>query len=243
MKYSVIFVSLVLFSALVLASVPHPPAVYVSGSAAVPNGSNGSLNLGDEKEFRFDYADDTFKLPYDHITGIQLDNKSGSKSHLASSVNWVPKLNKRQAKLLTITYKGENDAGETVVFEITKEEFQSIASILESRAGMRVRYEEGSRAESRDTRPVQPPPSPDSAPVPVTFTSTPRGAMVFLWGQTAGRTPLTTKLGPGTYTVQMTTSGLPQWTREIEVEPGKPLTVSADLGHVQPNTVVITQVP
>ena len=236
MKCSALFVTLVLFSALVLASVPHPPAVYVSGSAAVPNGSNGSLNLGDEKEFRFDYADDTFKLSYDRITGIQLDSKSGSK-------NWVSKLNKRQAKLLTITYKGENDAGETVVFEITKEEFQSIASILESRAGMRVRYEEGSRAESRDTRPVQPPPSPDSAPVPVTFTSTPRGAMVFLWGQTAGRTPLTTRLGPGTYTVQMTASGLPQWTREIEVEPGKPLTVSADLGHVQSNTVVITQVP
>jgi hypothetical protein len=201
------------------------------------------LNLGDEKEFRFDYADDSFKVPYDNITGIQLESKPGSKSHLASSVNWVPKLNKRQAKLLTITYKGENDAGETAVFEIAREEFQSIASILEARAGMRVRYEEGSRGESRDTRSVQPPPSADSAPVPVTFTSTPRGAMVTLWGQTAGRTPLTTKLGPGTYTVQMTASGLPAWTREIEVEPGKPLTVTADLGHVQPGTVVITQVP
>lgn len=243
MKYSALFVSLVVFSALLLASVPHPPAVYVSGSAAVPNGSSGSLNLGDEKEFRFDYSDDSFKLPYERITGIQLDSKSASKSHLASSVNWVPKLNKRQAKLLTITYKGENDTGETAVFEITKEEFQSIASILESRAGMRVRYDEGSRGESRDTRPAQPPPPPDSAPVPVTFTSTPRGAMVFLWGQTAGRTPLTTKLGPGTYTIQMTASGLPTWTRDIEVEPGKPLTVAADLGHVQPNTVVITQVP
>ncbi len=243
MKYSALLVSLVVFSALVLASVPHPPAVYVSGSSAVPNGSTGSLNLGDEKEFRFDYADDSLKLPYDRITGILLENKPGSKSHLASSVGWVPKLNKRQAKQLTITYKGENDAGESAVFEITKEEFQSIASILESRTGMRVRYNEGSRGESRDTQPVQPPPSPDSAPVPVTFTSTPRGAMVLLFGQTAGRTPLTTKLGPGTYTVQMTASGLPPWTREIEVEPGKPLTVGADLGHIQPNTVVITQVP
>jgi hypothetical protein len=243
MKCSALFVSLVLFSALVLASVPHPPAVYVSGSAAVPNGSSGSLNLADDKEFRFDYADDSFKLPYDHITGIQLDSKSGSKSHLASSVNWVPKLNKRQAKLLTITYKGENETGETAVFEITKEEFQSIASVLEARAGMRVRYEEGSRGESRDTQPAQPPPLPDSAPVPVTFTSTPRGAMVTLWGQIAGRTPFTTKLGPGTYTVQMTASGVPPWTRDIEVEPGKPLTVAADLGHVQANTVVITQVP
>jgi hypothetical protein len=158
-------------------------------------------------------------------------------------VNWVPKINKRQAKLLTISYKGENDTGETAVFEITKEEFQSIAPILEARAHMRVRYEEGSRGESRDTVPVQPPSSPDSAPVSVTFTSSPRGAIVFLFGQTAGRTPLTTKLSPGTYTVQMTSSGLPNWTREIEVEPGKPLTVAADLGHIQPNTVVITQVP
>jgi hypothetical protein len=41
----------------------------------------------------------------------------------------------------------------------------------------------------------------------------------------------------------MTSNGLPTWTRDIEVEPGKPLTVSADLGRVQPNTVVITQVP
>jgi hypothetical protein len=41
----------------------------------------------------------------------------------------------------------------------------------------------------------------------------------------------------------MTASGLPPWTRDIEIEPGKPLTVAADLGHVQPNTVVITQVP
>jgi hypothetical protein len=243
MKSSALFVILVLSVALVLASVPHPPAIYVNGSAAVPNESSGSLNLGDEKEFRFDYADDSLKIPYDHITSIQLDSKPGSKSHLASSVNWVPKINKRQPKLLTINYKGENDTGETAVFEITKEEFQSIASILEARAGMRVRYEEGARGESRDTQPVQPPPSPDSAPVSVTFTSTPRGAMVFLFGQTAGRTPLTTKLGAGSYTVKMTSSGLPPWTREIEVEAGKPLTVAADLGQIQPNTVVITQVP
>jgi hypothetical protein len=243
MKYSALFVILVVFSALVLASVPHPPAVYVSGSAAVPNGSAGSVNLGDAKEFRFDYADDSFKLPYSRITGIQLESKPGGKSHLASSVSWVPKINKRQAKLLTIAYKGENDGGETAVFEITKEEFQSIASILEARTGMRVRYDEGSRGESRDTQPAQPPAPPDSAPVPITFTSTPRGAMVFLFGQTAGRTPLTTKLGPGTYTVQMTANGLPPWTREIEVESGKPLTVAADLGHVQSNTVVITQHP
>jgi hypothetical protein len=222
-----------------LASVPHPPAVYVSGSAAVPNGAAGSLNLSDDKEFQFDYADDSFRLPYERITGIELDSKSGAKAHLASSVSWVPKFGKKQGKLLTILYKGENETGEAAVFEIRKEEFESIASILEARTGKHVRYD---HEEVAGSSPAPPPPQ-DSVLVPVTFTSTPRGAMVSLWGQTAGRTPLTTRLGPGTYTVQMTSNGLPTWTRDIEVEPGKPLTVSADLGRVQPNTVVITQVP
>jgi|SRR5579863_6592904 len=237
MKYAALFVFLVTFA--VLASVPHPPMVYVNGSAAVPNGAAGSLNLSDDKEFQFDYADSTFRVPYERITGIEFDSKPGARAHLASSVGWVPKFGKKPGKLLTILYKGSNGAGEAAVFEIRKEEFESVAPILEARTGKRVRYDHG---ETADSRPA-PPPSPDSALVLVTFISTPRGATVFLWGQTAGRTPVTTKLGPGTYTVQMTSSGLPDWTREIEVEPGKPLTVSADLGQIQPNTVVITRAP
>jgi hypothetical protein len=221
----------------IFASVPHPPAVYVNGSASVPNGAAGSLNLGDDKEFRFDYADDTFKVPYDRIISMELDSKSGAKAHLASSLSWVPKFGRKQGKLLTILYKGENNAGEAAAFEIRKEEFQSIASILEARTGKRVSYDH------EETAPPAPPAAPESPLVPVTFTSTPRGATVSLFGQTAGRTPLTTKLGPGTYTVQMTSSGLPPWRREIEVEAGRPITISADLGKVQPNTVVVTQLP
>jgi len=236
MKRIALVLSLALFS--VLASVPHPPAVCVGGSTSVHSGTTGSLNLSDDKEFQFDYADDTFRLLYERITAIELDSKPGAMAHLASGMSWVPKFGKKQSKWLTIRYKGENDTAETVVFEIRKEEFESIASILEKRTGKQVSYDhEDMNAQLVRTA------SPEPALVPVTFTSTPRGAMVLLFGQTAGRTPLTTKLGPGTYTVQMTSSGLPPWTREIEVEPGKPLTISADLGHVQPNTVVITQVP
>ena len=237
MKHVVIVLALAVFS--VLASVPHPPAVYVNGSTSVPDGTTGSLNLSDEKEFQFDYADDSFKLLYERITSMELGTKPGAKAHLASSVGWVPKFGKKQGKLLTILYVDENDAGQTVVFEIRKEEFESIASILESRTGKRVNYDH----EDATNKALATPPPQEPALVPVTFTSKPRGAMVSLFGQIAGKTPLTTKLGPGTYTVQMTASGLPPWTRDIEVETGKPLSVAADLGHIQPNTVVITQVP
>jgi len=53
--------------------------------------------------------------------------------------------------------------------------------------------------------------------------------MISFWGQPAGKTPVTTKLMPGTYTVQINADGLPTWKQDIVVEPGKPLTVSADL--------------
>ena len=240
MKYTGLFASLMLFSVLLLASVPNPHADYVSGSAAIANGTGGSLNLEDAKEFHFDYEGGAFKLPYERITGVELAMKPGVKALFASAVSWVPKLGKKQGRLLTISYKGENGAGEAATFEIGKVEFQSISSILEARTGKRVHYEDIDDPQNADAKPA-PPPEPVSTLVPVTFTSTPKGAAVSFWGQSAGATPVTTKLAPGTYTVQITASGLPAWTREIVVEPGKPQTVSADLGHVDNNVVVVSR--
>ena len=62
---------LVLFSVALSGSVPNLHAVYVSGSAAVPNGTEGSLNLGDAKELRFNYDGGAFKLPYERITTLR----------------------------------------------------------------------------------------------------------------------------------------------------------------------------
>lgn len=44
-----------------------------------------------------------------------------------------------------------------------------------------------------------------------------------------------TKLLPGTYTVQITGAG--SWTGDIVVEPGKPMSVSADFSQVGAATV------
>jgi hypothetical protein len=44
---------------------------------------------------------------------------------------------------------------------------------------------------------------------------------------------------PGTYTVQIGGDGLPTWKQDIVVEPGKPLTVSADLNQRAGATVAV----
>jgi len=76
-------------------SVPNPHAVYVRGSAAIPNGADGCTNVGDAKEFRFNYDGGVFKLPYDRITSMEITEKAGFKAHLSVLVSWVPKVGKK----------------------------------------------------------------------------------------------------------------------------------------------------
>ena len=58
MKYSTLFLTILLLSAALLASVPTDHAAYVSGSAAIPNGTEGSLNLEDGKDFSLEETSD-----------------------------------------------------------------------------------------------------------------------------------------------------------------------------------------
>lgn len=224
-----------LFAAVLLGSVPNPHAVYVSGSAAIPNGTEGSLNLGDAKELRFNYDGGAFKLAYERITTLEVSDKPGMKSHMAVAFSWVPKFGKKQGRLLTIAYKGDGGTGEAAIFEIWKSEYQSIAPVLEARTGKHVKMEdEAVEAESAKPAPVESAPSV-TAMVPVTINSNPPGAVVSFWGQPAGKTPVVTKLLPGTYTVQI--SGAGTWTGDIVVEAGKPMSVSADFSQAGSPTV------
>lgn len=234
MKHTALLASLVLFVAALSGSVPNPHAVYVSGSAAVPNGTEGSLNLGDAKELRFNYEGGAFKLPYERITALEISDKPGVKSQMAVAFSWIPKVGKKQGRLLTIAFKGDGGTGEAAIFEILRSEYAAMAPILEARTGMHVKAEDEAQTETAKTAPVESAPSV-TAMVPVTINSTPGGATVSFWGQPAGKTPVVTKLLPGTYTVQI--SGAGTWTGDIIVEPGKPMSVSADFSQAGSATV------
>jgi hypothetical protein len=233
MKHTALLASLVLFSAALPGSVPNPHAAYVSGSAAIPNGAEGSLNLEDAKELRFNYDGGTFKLGYERITSMEIGDRPGVKSHLAGAVSWIPKFGKKQGKLLTIAFKGDSGAGEAAIFEIAKAEYLTIAPVLESRTGKHVKVADEATLNA-DAKPVEGAPSV-TAMVPVTISSTPPGATVSFWGQPAGKTPVVAKLLPGTYTLQIT--GVGSWTGDIVVEPGKPMAVSADFSQAGSATV------
>lgn len=179
MKHTAWLASLVLFSAALPGSVPNPHAAYVSGTAAIPNGAEGSLNLEDVNDLRFQYDGGTFKVPYQRITSMEIGERPGMKSHLAVAVSWIPKFAKKQSKLLTIAFKGDNGAGEAAIFEIAKTEYVTIAPVLESRTGKHVKTEdEPENAEKPATAEGVP---AVTAMVPVTIGSNPAGATVSFW--------------------------------------------------------------
>src|SRR5215472_8098501 len=182
MKHTALLTSLVLFSVALSGSVPNPHAAYVSGSAAIPNGAEGSLNLEDTRELRFDYDGGFFKLSYERIRSLEIGDKAGVKSHLSAAVSWIPKVGKKHGKLLTIAFKGDNGAGEAAIFEIAKAEYQSVAPVLEARTGKHVKSDdETAEAASAKSTLVESAPSV-TAMVPVTINSTPPGAAVSFWG-------------------------------------------------------------
>ncbi len=234
MKHTALIASLVLFVAGLSGSVPNQHALYVSGSAAIPNGVEGSLNLGDARELRFEYNGGSFKLSYERITALEVTDKPGVKSQFAGAFSWMPKVGKKQGRLLTIAYKGDGGAGEAAIFEVWKIDYVSLAPILEARTGKHIRQEDESQTDAAKPVPAEAAPSV-TALVPVTISSTPPGAVVSFWGQPAGRTPVVSKLLPGTYTVQIT--GPSTWTGDIIVEPGKPMSVSADFSQAGAATV------
>lgn len=66
--------------------------------------------------------------------------------------------------------------------------------------------------------------------VPITFASNPPGAIVSFSGMGVCYTPCVTKLEPRRrHKVKMTLAGYVDWTGEINIEPGKPATVVAEL--------------
>jgi len=69
----------------------------------------------------------------------------------------------------------------------------------------------------------------NSAMIDFTFASTPPNAVVSMYGQPIGRTPVTTKLAPGTYEATFAASGYASLVQQVTVAPGYPAMVTATL--------------
>lgn len=114
----------VLISTLVFAAVP--PAVisaasetvqYVGGTVkSIPVNSTGSFNFDDAKEFRFTYNGSVYKLPYDQITGTDIEKADIRRVwHVFPAMSPVASHRKQT---LVINYTDAAGAAGTLNFEL-----------------------------------------------------------------------------------------------------------------------------
>jgi hypothetical protein len=114
----------ILISALVFAAVP--PAVvgaasesvqYVGGTVkSIPVNSTGTFNFEDAKEFRFKYNGSEYKLPYDQITGTEIE-----KAEIRRVMHVFPAMSpiaSHRRQTLVINYTDPSGATGTLNFEL-----------------------------------------------------------------------------------------------------------------------------
>ncbi len=69
-------------------------------------------------------------------------------------------------------------------------------------------------------------------PVPVTINSNPSGAIVYVNGEQKGTTPLTLSLLPGTYSIKLIKNGYQEYTTQITIKVGQPVTINPTLSRI-----------
>lgn len=114
----------ILVSTLVFAAVP--PAVlhaasdtvqYVGGTVkSIPVNSAGSFNFNDAKELSFHYNGSVYRLPYDQITGTEIEK--ADVQHVMRVIPAESLIFTHRKRTLVINYKDSSGATGTLNFEL-----------------------------------------------------------------------------------------------------------------------------
>lgn len=157
--------ALALTLCLILAFVPSAyalggkKAAYIGGTATDFTGAKknveGTLNLDNEKELRFDHkfvkGGGTYTIPYDKIIDIEYGHKTGRRvgaavatALLISPVGLFLLFSKKRKHYVTIGYADAEGKEQVAVFELGKDIVRTTLPILEARSGKQIEYQEKS---------------------------------------------------------------------------------------------------
>lgn len=125
-----------------LAAVRGEEAMYVGGTiTAVPEKSEGRLDLSGEKEARFNAKKGSFAFGYANITSLEYGQKAGRRVGVALAVSPLFLFSKKRKHFLTVGFKDESGKAQGAVLEVGKNNVRSVISTLETRSGTKVEYE------------------------------------------------------------------------------------------------------
>jgi len=116
--------------------------MYVGGTiAAVPEKTEGKLDLSSENEATFTSKKGTFAFAYSRISSLEYGQKAGRRIGAAVVVSPLFLFSKKRKHFLTVGFSDDAGKQQGAVLEIGKNQVRSVLNRLESRSGKQVEYE------------------------------------------------------------------------------------------------------
>ena len=127
----------------VLSAVGGKNAQYVGGTMeGLKEGAEGTFSTAGTRDAIFDSDAGKASIPYASVTGLEYGQKAGRRVAVAVLVTPLALFSKKRKHYLTISYKdgaGKEQAG---VFELGKDIIRTTLTVLETRTGKKVEYQD-----------------------------------------------------------------------------------------------------
>ena len=116
--------------------------LYVGGTVTtVPEATEGTFNITDDKKLTFSSSKGNFSIDYDKITSLEYGQKAGRRVGVAIVITVWALFSKKRKHFLTIGFQDVDNKPQGVVVEIPKGTAKKMITILEVRSGKKVEYE------------------------------------------------------------------------------------------------------
>ena len=146
-------------AAVVLISIAATPAfplgkdkaMYVGGTANVAPKAEGVLATNDAEKLMFvaEKGGGLIEIPWKRIDEAEYGQKVGRRVKTAILLTPLALFSKARKHYLTISYKDKNDEMQSAVFELGKDLVRTTLTVVETRSGRKITYQDEEAAKSR----------------------------------------------------------------------------------------------
>lgn len=132
-------------------AVDKDKAVYVGGTANVAPKSEGVLATTDDTKMMFiaEKGGGMIEIPWKRIDEAEYGQKVGRRWKTAIFLSPAALFSKGRKHYLTISYKDKKDEMQSAVFELGKDLVRTTLTVVETRSGRKITYQDEEAAKSR----------------------------------------------------------------------------------------------
>jgi hypothetical protein len=134
-------IAVLLLQAIAWAGLGSDKAMYVGGTVGVKEHAEGTTSTADSG-FVFTYKGGALTIPYDQVNSLEYGQKAGRRLGLAIAISPLFLLSKKRRHFLTIGFLDENKKQQAAVFELGKGRIRDMLTVLETKTGKKVDYED-----------------------------------------------------------------------------------------------------